>query len=111
MAADGVKSPAQAAFRGHDREPAQALLKPVSQYRILPGTLPGTQLDQAIYETVQPAWNIAHKRRGQATTVNAASVARSRKPGRTGESRRGAVPPREPDGQKHSPQLGMSPPD
>ena len=37
MVTDGVKSPAQNAFRNHDPEGSQALLKPVSQFRILPG--------------------------------------------------------------------------
>jgi len=39
MMRDGVKSPAQNTFRGHDKEGLQALLKPVSQVRILPGAL------------------------------------------------------------------------
>jgi hypothetical protein len=35
--ANGVKSLAQSTFRDHDWEGSQALLKPVSQVRILPG--------------------------------------------------------------------------
>ena len=37
MVPDGVKSPAHNSFQSHDRESLQALLKPVSQVRILPG--------------------------------------------------------------------------
>jgi hypothetical protein len=43
MVSDGVKSPAHNAFHDHDREGSHALLKPVSQVRILPGALPGAQ--------------------------------------------------------------------
>jgi len=39
MVPDGAKSPAQNIFRDHDEEGLQALLKPVSQVRILPGPL------------------------------------------------------------------------
>ena len=39
MVPDGVKSPAQNTFRDHDWVGLQALLKPVSQVRILPGAL------------------------------------------------------------------------
>jgi NaMN:DMB phosphoribosyltransferase len=38
---DGIKSPVQNIFRDRDRERLQALLKPVSQVRILPGALQG----------------------------------------------------------------------
>jgi hypothetical protein len=58
VAADGVKSPAQAAFRGHDREPAQALLKPVSQVRILPGALS----DQRRCNSAQYSHNYDYRR-------------------------------------------------
>jgi hypothetical protein len=39
MVPDGAKSPAHNTFRDHDEEGLQALLKPVSQVRILAGAL------------------------------------------------------------------------
>jgi hypothetical protein len=44
LVSDGAKSPFQNTFRNHDEEGLQALLKPVSQVRILPGALASLQL-------------------------------------------------------------------